>query len=382
MTNPLLQLQSQGQSVWLDDIDRGQLRSGLFERLIKADGVSGATGNPTIFEHSISNDTTYDEQMQQLIAQRMSAQEIYEALAMSDVKTVADMLRPIYDRTNGQDGFVSIEVSPYLAHDTQATLAEVRRFWHTIDRPNVMVKIPSTRAGVPAIRQALSEGININITLIFSIENYRQVVEAYLGALDERLARGENNRHISSVASFFVSRVDVLVDKLLEDKLRVMSNGAEQQKLQTLQGKSALANARLVYQEYKRLFSEPRFETLKQRGARVQRPLWASTSTKNPAYRDVLYAEELIGPDTVDTMTLTTIENFRDHGRVRSSVEDGIQQSRNQLAALEQVGISYDQVTRQLQDEGVEKFADSFHKLFARIEDKRRAIGERQISQG
>jgi transaldolase len=249
MTNPLLQLQSQGQSVWLDDIDRGQLRSGLFERLINADGVSGATGNPTIFEHSISNDTTYDEQMQQLIAQRMSAQEIYEALAMSDVRTVADMLRPIYDGTNGQDGFVSIEVSPYLAHDTQATLAEVRRFWHTIDRPNVMVKIPSTRAGVPAIRQALSEGININITLIFSIENYRQVVEAYLGALDERLARGENNSHIASAASFFVSRVDVLVDKLLEDKLRVMSNGAEQQKLQTLQGKSALANARLVYYE-------------------------------------------------------------------------------------------------------------------------------------
>ncbi len=245
-----------------------------------------------------------------------------------------------------------------------------------------MVKIPSTRAGVPAIRQALSEGININITLIFSIENYRQVVEAYLGALDERLARGENNGHIASVASFFVSRVDVLVDKLLEDKLRVMSNGAEQQKLQTLQGKSALANARLVYQEYKRLFSGPHFEILKQRGARVQRPLWASTSTKNSAYRDVFYAEELIGPDTVDTMTLTTIENFRDHGRVRSSVEDDIQQSRNQLAALEQVGISYDQVTRQLQDEGVEKFADSFHNLFARIEDKRKVIGERQISQG
>jgi transaldolase len=317
--------------------------------------------------------------MQQLIAQGKSAQEIYEALAMTDVKTVADMLRPIYDRTNGQDGFVSIEVSPYLAHDTQATLAEVRRFWHTIDRPNLMVKIPSTRAGVPAIRQALSEGININITLIFSIENYRQVVEAYLGALDERLARGENISHIASVASFFVSRVDVLVDQLLEDKIKGTSESAGQQKLKALQGKIALANARLVYQEFKRLFGGPRFGPLQQRGALVQRPLWASTSTKNPAYRDVLYAEELVGLDTVDTMTLTTIESFRDHGRIRTSVEDDIPQSRAQLAALEQVGISYDQVTRQLQNEGVQKFADSFRKLFACIEDKRKALQEKTM---
>jgi transaldolase len=377
MTNPLLELKALGQSVWLDDIDRGQLRSGLFGRLIEEDGITGATGNPTIFEHSISNDTTYDEQMQQLIAQGKSAQEIYEVLAMTDVKTVADMLRPIYDRTNGQDGFVSIEVSPYLAHDTQATVAEVRRFWHTIDRPNLMVKIPSTPAGVPAIQQALSEGININITLIFSIENYRQVVEAYLGALEERLARGENISHSASVASFFVSRVDVLVDKLLEDKLQATSDGTEQQKLQALQGKIAIANARLVYQEFKRLFGGPRFEGLQQQGARVQRPLWASTSTKNPAYRDVLYAEELIGPYTVDTMTLKTIESFRDHGRVRLSIEDNILQARAELAALEEVGFSYDQLTRQLQDEGVQKFADSFHKLFACIEDKRKVIGGR-----
>ena len=214
MTNPLLELKALGQSVWLDDIDREQLLAGQFQRLIDEDGLSGATGNPTIFEHSITHDTAYDEQTHQLIALGKRPQEIYEALAMTDVQRVADLLRPIYDRTNGQDGFVSIEVSPYLADDTAGTLAEVRRFWQAIDRPNLMVKIPSTPAGVPAIRQALAEGININITLIFALENYRQVVEAYLGALEERSAQGQDIRHIASVASFFVSRVDVLVDQL------------------------------------------------------------------------------------------------------------------------------------------------------------------------
>ena len=374
MVNPLLELKTLGQSVWLDDIDRGQLRSGLFQRLIDEDGITGATGNPTIFEHSITNDTTYDEQMQQLIAAGKSAQEIYEALAMTDVKTVADLLSPVYNQTNGQDGFVSIEVSPFLAHDTEATLAEVRRFWHAIDRPNLMVKIPSTPAGVPAIRQALSEGININITLIFSLENYREVAEAYLSALEERKTRGMNISHIASVASFFVSRVDVLVDKLLEDKLKAASAHNEQQQLLALQGKIAIANARVVYQEFKQLFSGQRFEALQQEGARIQRPLWASTSTKNPAYRDILYAEELIGSGTVDTMTLKTIESFRDHGNVRLSVDDDIAQARAELAAAGSVGISYDQVTQQLQDEGVQRFADSFHKLFARIEDKRKAL--------
>ena len=374
MTNPLLELKALGQSVWLDDIDRGQLRSGLFQRLIDEDGLSGATGNPTIFEHSISNDTNYDEQMQQLIAEGKSAQEIYEVLAMTDVRTVADLLRPTYDHTNGQDGFVSIEVSPYLAHDTERTLSEVRRFWETIDRPNLMVKIPSTPAGVPAIRQALAEGININITLIFSIENYRQVAEAYLSALEERSAKGQDITRIASVASFFVSRVDVLVDKLLEDKMKAVGASVEQQKLKVLEGKAAIANARLAYQEFKRLFSEPRFAILKQREARVQRPLWASTSTKNPAYRDVLYVEELIGPDTVNTMPLTTIESFHDHGQVRLSIEDHLSEAKAQLATLAEVGIHYDQVTRQLQEEGVQKFIDSFHKLFECIDNKRKVL--------
>jgi transaldolase len=374
MTNPLLHLKAQGQSIWLDDIDRGYLLSGLFGRLIDEDGLTGATGNPTIFEHSITHDATYDEQMKQLIREEKSAREIYEALAMTDEKSVADLLCPTYERTSGQDGFVSIEVSPYLAHDTEKTFVEVRRFWQAVDRPNLMVKIPSTPAGVPAIRQALSEGININITLIFSIENYRQVAEAYLSALEDRLAAGKDISRIASVASFFVSRVDVLVDKLLEDKMKATRVSAEQQKLKALQGKAAIANARLAYQEFKRLFSGPRFAALKQQGARVQRPLWASTGTKNPAYRDVLYVEELIGPDTVNTMPLTTIERFHDHGRVRFSIEDQLPEAKAQLAALADVGIHYDQVTRQLQEEGVQKFIDSFHTLFECIDKKRKVL--------
>jgi len=381
MINPLVELKALGQSIWLDDIDRGYLLSGQFQRLIDEDGLSGATGNPTIFEHSITNDTTYDEQIQQLIALGKNAKEIYEVLAMTDVRRVADLLRSMYEGTGGQDGFVSIEVSPYLADDTEGTLAEVRRFWHTIDRPNLMVKIPSTPAGVPAIRQALTEGININITLIFAIENYRQVVDAYLSALEERSAKGQDISLIASVASFFVSRVDVLVDKLLEDKIKATGDPTQQQ-LKALEGKIAIANARLVYQEFKRLFNGPRFADLKQRGARVQRPLWASTSTKNPAYRDVLYAEELIGPDTVDTMTLSTIESFREHGRVRLSVEDQLPEAEAYLAALGNIGISYEQVTRQLQEEGVQRFADSFDKLFQCIDNKRKALQEKTRAGG
>jgi len=374
MTNPLLELKALGQSVWLDDIDRRQLRSGQFGRLIDEDGLAGATGNPTIFEHSITHDTTYDEQMRQLLQEDKGPKEIYEALAMTDERTVADLLRPLYERTNGQDGFVSIEVSPYLAHDTASTLAEVRRFWHAIDRPNLMVKIPSTAAGIPAIRQALVEGININITLIFSLANYRQVAEAYLDALEERLAAGKDISHIASVASFFVSRVDVLVDTVLEDRMNASGESGERQKLAALQGKAAIANARLAYQEFKGLFTSPRFAALKQRGAHVQRPLWASTGAKNPAYRDVLYVEELIGPDTVNTMPLTTIERFREHGRARYSIEDNLPEAQADLARLEDVGIHYDQITGQLQEEGVQKFIDSFEKLFECIESKRKGL--------
>jgi transaldolase len=377
MTNPLLQLKEYGQSVWYDNIDRAQLISGQFKKLLDEDGVVGVTANPTIFQKSISHGDAYDEQITQLIKEGKSTNEIYEALIITDVQTVADILRPIYDRTNRQDGFVSLEVSPDLAHNTEGTISEVRRFWKLVDRPNLLVKIPATPEGLPAIQQALTEGININITLIFAIDFYRKVTDAYLSALEERNAEGKDISHIASVASFFVSRVDTLVDQLLEDKIKTTSDSAEQQKLKSLEGKAAIANARLVYQDFKRIFNTPRFETLKHSGAHVQRPLWASTSTKNPAYRDVLYAEELIGPNTVDTMPLETIEKFRDHGRVRLSIEDNIPQAKAELAALEEVGIHYDQVTQQLLDEGVQKFADSFHELFKGIEGKKQTILER-----
>ncbi len=374
MTNPLLQLKAQGQSVWYDTVDRAQLVSGQFKRLLDEDGIVGVTSNPTIFQKSISHGDAYDVQMTQLVKAGKSTSEIYDALVIKDITTVADMLRPLYDKTNRQDGFVSLEVSPDLAHDTEGSLSEARRFWKMVDRPNLMIKIPATPEGIPAVQQALTEGININITLIFSIDSYRKVTNAYISALEDRNAEGKDISHIASVASFFVSRVDTLVDQLLEDKIKATNDNAEQQRLKSLEGKAAIANARLVYQEFKHIFHTPRFETLKHSGAHVQRPLWASTSTKNPAYRDVLYAEELIGPDTVDTMPLETIENFRDHGKVRRSVEDNIQQAKDELEELEKVGIHYDQVTKQLQDEGVQKFADSFHELFKGIENKKQNI--------
>ncbi|TMD80588.1 MAG: transaldolase [Chloroflexi bacterium] len=379
MTNPLLQLKALGQSVWYDNIDRSQLVSGQFKRLLDEDGICGVTANPTIFEKSISSGHAYDEQINQLIREGKSTNEIYEALIIQDIRTVADILRPIYDSANRQDGLVSLEVSPDLAHDTEGTLSEVRRFWKMVDRPNLMIKIPGTPEGIPAVLQALTEGINVNITLIFSISTYRQVAEAFISALEARRTAGEDISHMASVASFFVSRVDTLVDKLLEDKVKATSNTSEQQHLKSLEGKAAIANARLVYQDFKKIFNTPRFAALKQAGAYVQRPLWASTSTKNPAYRDVLYAEELIGPDTVDTMPFETIENFRDHGRVRLSIEDNLEEAHQVFDALEKVGIHYDQVTKQLQDEGVQKFADSFHTLFEGIAEKRKAIETQQV---
>ena len=379
MTNPLLQLKALGQSVWYDNIDRSQLVSGQFKRLLDEDGICGVTANPTIFEKSISSGHAYDEQINQLIREGKSTNEIYEALIIQDIRTVADILRPIYDSANRQDGLVSLEVSPDLAHDTEGTLSEVRRFWKMVDRPNLMIKIPGTPEGIPAVLQALTEGINVNITLIFSISTYRQVAEAFISALEARRTAGEDISHMASVASFFVSRVDTLVDKLLEDKVKATSNTSEQQHLKSLEGKAAIANARLVYQDFKKIFNTPRFAALKQASAYVQRPLWASTSTKNPAYRDVLYAEELIGPDTVDTMPLETIENFRDHGRVRLSIEDNLEEAHQVFDALEKVGIHYDQVTKQLQDEGVQKFADSFHTLFEGIAEKRKAIETQQV---
>jgi transaldolase len=378
--NPLLQLAEFGQSVWYDTIDRAQLQSGLFQRLLAEDGVVGVTANPTIFDKSISSGHAYDEQMMQLIEAGKDTNDIYEALVIQDIRTVADLLRPIYNRTERHDGYVSLEVSPDLAHDTEGTIAEVRRFWQMVDRPNLMIKIPATEEGLPAITQAISEGINVNVTLIFSLDSYRAVTDAYLSGLEIRNGEGKDIDHIASVASFFVSRVDTLVDKLLDDKIKASSDPAEQAHLKSLQGKAAIANARLAYQEFKRIFNSPRFESLKHAGAHLQRPLWASTSTKNPAYRDVLYAEQLIGPNTVDTMPLETIENFRDHGRVALTVENDIEEAHQVLDELEKIGISYAQVTQQLLDEGVQKFADSFHHLFAGIKSKQEAIKQGQVA--
>ena len=377
--NPLLLLKTLDQSVWYDNIDRGQLVSGQFKRLLDDDGVSGVTANPTIFQKSISQGQAYDEQITNLIRSGKNANDIYEALIIQDIQTVADMLRTIYESSGRQDGFVSLEVSPDLAHDTEGTLAEVRRFWKLVNRPNLMIKIPGTPEGIPAVQRALTEGINVNITLIFSIEDYRQVAEAYIAALEDRNAAGMDISHIASVASFFVSRVDTLVDKVLEDKIKATNDSSEQQKLKSLEGKAAIANARLVYQDFKRIFGTPRFETLRHSGAREQRPLWASTSTKNPAYRDVLYAEQLIGPKTVDTMPFETVEKFRDHGRVNLTIENDLPGASAVFEELEKVGIHYDQVTKQLQDEGVQKFADSFHELFSGIEAKKQGI-EKQVA--
>lgn len=380
MANPLTQLQSLGQSVWYDNIDRAQLASGQFQKMLTEDGVVGVTANPTIFEKSISSGHAYDEQISQLIKEGKSTNEIYEAVVIQDIRTVADLLRPTYDRTNGLDGYVSLEVSPELANDTEGTIAEAKRFWGMVERPNLMIKIPATPAGIPAIYETLRHGINVNVTLIFSLESYRDVADAYIRALEDRKGRGEDISKLASVASFFVSRVDTLVDKLLEDKIKASSNSAEKEELKSLEGKAAIANARVVYQDFKRIFGAPRFESLKQANAHVQRPLWASTSTKNPAYRDVLYAEELVGPDTVDTMPLETIQNFRDHGQVRNSIEDDIPGANAALDALEKKGIHYAQVTQQLQDEGVQKFADSFHQLFKGIDGKKNAIKESQMA--
>jgi transaldolase len=377
--NPLLELKTLEQSVWYDNIDRGQLVSGQFKRLLDEDGVSGVTANPTIFQKSISQGHAYDEQITNLIRSGKGTSDIYEALIIQDIQTVADSLRTIYETSGRQDGFVSLEVSPDLAHDTEGTLAEVRRFWKMVDRPNLMIKIPGTPEGIPAVQKALTEGINVNITLIFSIEDYRQVAEAYISALEDRNAAGQNISHIASVASFFVSRVDTLVDKLLEDKIKATNDSSEQQKLKSLEGKAAIANARLVYQDFKHIFGTPRFETLRHSGAHEQRPLWASTSTKNPAYRDVLYAEQLIGPNTVDTMPLETIEKFRDHGKVNLTIENDLAEASAVFEELDKVGIHYDQVTKQLQDEGVQKFADSFHELFSGIEAKKQGI-EKQVA--
>ncbi len=360
--NPLVELSKFGQSPWLDNISRHLLESGELKQLVKKDGIRGVTSNPTIFEKAISSGTDYDDAMRELMAQGKSDAEIYDALTIADIQAAADVLRPVFDASRGGDGFVSLEVSPKLAHDTQGTLADARRLHAAVNRPNLMIKVPATQEGLPAIRQLLSEGINVNVTLMFSMAHYEAVAEAYLAALEDRAEQGLPVDGIASVASFFVSRVDALVDKLLVGKA------------DALLGKIAVYNCKLVYQRFQEIFGGERFKVLAEKGARVQRVLWASTSAKNPAYSDVMYVETLIGPDTVNTLPDETIAVFRDHGQARLTVEDEVEEARAAFKTLAEVGIDMRAVGEQLSAEGVEKFAQSFDKLFAVLAAKRESL--------
>jgi transaldolase len=358
-----------GQSVWLDYIHRGILKSGEFKRMVEG-GIRGVTSNPTIFEKAITGSHDYDEQISRLAADGKSTTEIYEALVVDDIRAAADTLRPVYDAAGGADGFVSVEVSPLLAHDTEGTIQEVRRWNTLIGRPNVMVKIPGTVEGVPAIEEMIAEGRHINITLLFSIEAYRKVQEAYLRGLERRVAAGQPVHQIASVASFFVSRIDTEADKRLD--ARAAAAPPEQaEALRAPRGKIAVANAKLAYRLFQETFGGGRWKALASRGARVQRPLWASTSTKNPAYPDLLYVESLVGRDTINTLPPQTIEALRDHGRVvPDAVTQGVDEAERVFAALHELGLSIDAITQAVLDAGVQSFADSFNQLMKAISSR------------
>jgi transaldolase len=371
-SNPLRILTSLGQSVWFDYIRRSELTSGHLKELIEVDGVSGITSNPSIFEKAIAGSNDYDEAIQKLVEAGEEAPFIFEALEVEDIRTAADIFRPVYDSTDGRDGFASIEVAPTLARDTQGTIAEAHRLWREVDRPNVLVKVPGTAEGLPAVEQLLGEGININITLLFAIERYEQVALAYLAALEKLAREGKPVKRIASVASFFVSRIDVMVDQQLEAKLPSAKSAEEKQRLEGLRGKTAIANARLAYVKFKEIFSSPRFQALAPKGARVQRLLWASTGTKNPHYSDTLYIDSLIGPDTVNTMPVASLVAYRDHGKPALRIEEGRDESRAVMQQLAEEGIDLASITRKLEDQGVESFTKDYQKLLDAIAEKRR----------
>ena len=381
-TNPLIELTRLGQSVWNDNIERKLVTSGELKRLVDEDGLSGVTSNPAIFEKAIVSSDLYADQLRELAEKSRSPQEIYEALAIQDIQMAADVLASVYERTGGTDGFVSLECSPLLANDTQGTIEETRRLWQLVDRKNVMIKIPGTPEGIPAIEQGIYEGININITLLFSLRAYDQTMEAYIRGLERRVAENKPIDNISSVASFFVSRIDSAVDKELERRISQTTDDQEKTKLKSLLGRIAIANAKMAYQRYKKVFHGQRFAELKQRGAQVQRPLWASTSTKNPVYPDVYYVEALIGPETVDTLPPATIIAFRDHGRARVTIEGNLDEERALLTRLEEVGISLDQVTAHVLADGVRLFVEPFEKLLKTIESRAAEIGGQSVARG
>ena len=364
MANTIQQANKHGQSIWYDNIRRGMIKSGELQALIEQ-GVSGLTANPTIFEKAISGSTDYDDALLRHADDGKSLNEVYEDLVISDIQSAADLLRPAYDRSDGVDGYASLEVNPHLASDTSGTVAEATRFFNVLNRPNVLIKVPATPEGIPAIRQLIGEGINVNVTLIFSLAAYLQVQEAYISGLEGLVKNGGDLSKVASVASFFVSRVDTAVDNELE---RLPGNGSGD--LSRMMGQAAVANAKLAYKSFQNTFGTGRFGSLQARGARVQRPLWASTGTKNPAYSDVLYVDTLIGQNTVNTMPDATLEAFLDHGQVSEAVTQGVSEAEQAMKALENAGVSMSEVTSKLLADGVKAFADSFDQLMGNIEEK------------
>jgi transaldolase len=360
----LHELSELGQSVWIDSLSREMIESGELERLVDEDAVVGVTSNPTIFQKALSSGDSYDDQMRELMDGEDDDTEVFFRVAVTDVQNACDILRPTWDEGNGRDGWVSLEVDPNIAFDTEKTTEDAVRLNKLVDRPNVFIKIPATEPGLKAIEDSIAAGIPINVTLIFSLERHREVAEAYISGLERFVEDGGDPSTLASVASFFVSRVDTEADKRLDD-----IGGHDE-----LKGKLAIANAKLAYQTYKEVFSGERWQKLADAGASAQRCLWASTSTKNPDYRDVLYVEELIGPDTVDTMPLETVDAFQDHGEVAPTLDQGVDEARDVLKKLEDAGIDYDDVTRVLEEEGVEKFAASFKELLEGVAKKRDAL--------
>jgi transaldolase / glucose-6-phosphate isomerase len=362
--NPLKELIKFGQSVWLDYIRRDLFSSGELKRLIEEDGLRGMTSNPSIFEKAIAGSDLYAKTLAELEKRKdLDAKGRYEELAIKDIQDAADFLQPVYQQTKKRDGYVSLEVSPYLAHQAQETLDEARRLWKRVGRENIMIKVPGTPEGIPAFQRLISEGININVTLLFAFDVYVRVAEAYIAGVEAFAKSGGDVSRIASVASFFISRIDTLVDGEIDAKLRTATNPADQTLLRSLHGKVAIANGKLTYQRYKQIFSGPRWDALAARGAQTQRVLWASTSTKNPAYSDVYYVEELIGPDTVDTIPPATFDAFRNHGKPRASLEENVQAAQEIMQGLEKAGISMKAATDKLTVAGVKQFSDDFDKL-------------------
>jgi transaldolase len=370
--NPLLKLSALGQSIWLDYIRRQMIDAGELKKLIDDDGLKGVTSNPAIFQKAIAGSTDYDEAIRTLARAGASVEAIYQVLTVEDVQRAADLFRPIYDREDGRDGFVSLEVNPHLAHDTRGTIQEARHLWQALARPNVLIKVPATREGLPAIRQLIGEGINVNVTLLFGLPRYREVAGAYIAGLEDRAAQGRPLNRVASVASFFLSRIDVLLDPKLE-KLAV-ATGPHARTARDLVGQVAIASARAAYIIYQEIFGSERFKKLAAQGARPQRLLWASTSTKNPAYPDLKYVEPLIGPDTVNTLPPETLAAYRDHGDPAARLTEGVHRAAAALARLPELGLDLDQATQQLEDQGVEKFNQPFDSLMATLEGKRREV--------